>query len=277
MAKRICKVYIDKQPFEFEVEGNFFWGKEEMLYQKEGNVLSKVDWADKGYSIVKAFNAVDFLSLQKSVRKNVIEAIHEAGINIDVENFELEKYHEVVKTDEEHFKVINKTRRLQVADLEFEIESLTQKFGDVLGCKLTSWIEELHKSHVQVRISRPNSLDINPPHRDGYLSFWENIINVWVPISGCNKKSSLPIVSGSHLLTEDQILRTNAKGATINGNVYNVPCILETKEGSFQMTRPNPEAGEALLFSPFLIHGSAVNQNQNITRVALELRFPKID
>lgn len=277
MIKRICKVYIDQQPFEFEVEGDFFWGENKTLFQKNGNVLSNVDWEDKGYSVVKAFEKTEFYSLQNSIKENVVLAIKNAGINFDAENFQLEKYHEVVKTDEEHFKVINKTRELQVSDLDFDIEGLTKRFGTVLGCKLTSWVEELQKSHVQVRISRPNSLDINPPHRDGYLSFWENIINIWVPISGCNMKSSLPIVPGSHLLSENKILRTNTKGAIINGNVYNVPCILETNEGSFKMTRPNPKQGEALLFSPFLIHGSAVNQNDDITRVALELRFPKVD
>ncbi|MFD0965052.1 phytanoyl-CoA dioxygenase family protein [Pseudofulvibacter geojedonensis] len=276
MERKKCRVYIDKEPFEFEVEGDFFWGKDETLFQKENNVISKVKWIDKGYSIVKAFGADEFLSLQKSIKENVIRALKDSSIFFNEECFELEKYHEVVKTDEEHFQVISKTRELTVSDLDFDIESLTQKFGAVLGCKLTSWVEELQKSHVQVRISRPNSLDINPPHRDGYLSFWEDIINIWVPISGCNEKSSLPIVSGSHMLPENKILRTSAKGAKINGNVYNVPCILESSEGDFQMTRPNPKQGEALLFSPFLIHGSAVNQNLDITRVALELRFPKI-
>ena len=82
--------------------------------------------------------------------------------------------------------------------------------------------------------------------------------------------------SGSHLIPENDILRTESKGAKINGNVYYVPCILETKTGAITMERPNPKAGEALLFTPYLIHGAADNQTKDTTRVSLELRFPKV-
>lgn len=97
-----------------------------------------------------------------------------------------------------------------------------------------------------------------------------------MPIEDCNKKSSLPVVPESHLLPENEILRTESKGAKINGNVYYVPCILETKDGPIQMIRPNPKEGEALLFTPFLIHGAAINQNEDDTRISLELRFPRV-
>ena len=79
----------------------------------------------------------------------------------------------------------------------------------------------------------------------------------------------------SHLIPENEILRTASKGAKINGNTYYVPCILETNKGAIKMIRPNPMEGEALIFTPFLIHGAAVNNNKDITRISLELRFPK--
>lgn len=276
MGDKVCKVLIDGKAFEFDVTGDFFWGENEVLFQKDDNVLAKVDWLEDGYSVVKAFSAEVFNKLQESVKENVCRAIQLAGIEFDKSQFELEDYHKVVTSDEKHQKVINVTRDLRVSDFDFDIDALTTKFGEILGCQLTSYIEELQRSHIQLRLSRPKSLDINPPHRDGYLSYWEDIINIWIPIAGCNEKSSLPVVPKSHMLPENQILRTNSKGATINGNVYYVPCILETNEGSFNMVRPNPREGEALLFSPYLIHGSAVNQNNDITRVALELRFPKV-
>ena len=146
----------------------------------------------------------------------------------------------------------------------------------VLGFQFTSYIEELEKTHIQIRISRPNSLDINPPHRDSYLSYYQNIINIWIPIHGCNSLSSLPVLPGSHLIPENEILRTESKGAKINGNIYYVPCILKTKEGNMHLIRPNPKEGEALVFTPYLIHGSAVNKNSDMTRVSLELRFPRL-
>ncbi|WP_115461659.1 phytanoyl-CoA dioxygenase family protein [Winogradskyella aurantiaca] len=269
-----CKLTIDDQPFEFEVEGDFFWGKPELLYPLENNILSNVPWERHGYACVDALNNFEIGRLKKSVKDLILEAMHRNNIKVDAD-FELRNYHKYATSDQEHSNVISITRNLQVSDFDFDIDNLAKRFSKILGWPLTSWVEELNKSHVQIRISRPNSLDINPPHRDGYLSYWADIVNVWLPIEGCNNKSSLPVFPGSHLVSEDEIFRTESKGATIKGNVYYVPCIIETKQGIINMIRPNPKEGQALLFSPYLIHGAAVNQNKDITRISLELRFPK--
>ncbi len=276
MPNKTCNLYIDKEPYSFEVDGNFFWGEEELLFKPEDNVISKMDWKDKGYKVVNAFLEAEFLALKASITKQIVKAIKANNIPVNEAEFTLAKYHTVVTTDEQHFNIIDITRNLENEDFDFNIDLLTERFGNILGYELTSWVEELKKSHIQIRISRPNSLDINPPHRDGYLSYWEDIINVWIPIEGCNESTSLPVCSGSHLIPENDILRTESKGAKINGNVYYVPCILEIKAGAIAMERPNPKAGEALLFTPYLIHGAAVNQTQDTTRVSLELRFPKV-
>lgn len=276
MNTKTCHVYLDNTPYEFKVKGDFFWGEEKLLYKKDNNILSNMDWKDKGYKEVKTFVKDEFARLKNSITKNIVNAIQANNISFNENEFTLSKYHEVVNTDDLHNKVIHITRNLENKDFDFNVDLLAKRFGDLLGYKLTSWVEELQKSHIQIRISRPNSLDINPPHRDGYLSYWEDIINVWIPVEGCNEKSSLPVCPGSHLIPENEILRTASKGAEINGNVYYVPCVLETKRGSIKMIRPNPKQGNALIFTPFLIHGAAVNNNENITRVSLELRFPRV-
>jgi len=276
MKHKTCSLFIDNEPFDFKVEGDFFWGNSELLYPLKDNVLSKMNWEKQGFKVVKAFEEHEFLKLKGSIKSIIESALIANNIAVETSTFKLKEYHKYVTDKELHNKIINITRNLEVSDFDFDIELLAKRFGSILGYELTSWVEELQKSHIQIRISRPNSLDINPPHRDGYLSFWEDIINVWLPIEGCNEKSSLPVMEGSHLLPEDEILRTESKGAKINGNVYNVPCILETKAGSIKMIRPNPNEGEALIFTPFLIHGAAVNQNEDITRISLELRFPKV-
>lgn len=275
--EKTCKLVIDNSGYEFKVKGNFFWGKDEVLYKPQNNIISKTEWSEDGYSVVNAFNSQEFDSLKKSILNNVIKAIKEVGLEFNESEFTLENYHKVVKTDADHNAVINITRNLENEDFDFDIDALAERFGDMLGYKLTSWIKELNKTHIQIRISRPSSLDINPPHRDGYLSYWSDIVNVWIPVSGCNEKASLPVVPGSHKIPENNVLRTESKGAEINGNVYFVPCILESKDGPFNMIRPLPQDGEAILFTPFLIHGAAVNQNTDITRMSIELRLPKAD
>lgn len=276
MNKKTCNISIDNKPFSFNVEGDFFWGKDELLYNVDDSVLSKMDWEKDGYHVVSIFTDDEFQRLTRSIENNIIEAIKANNIEFNEKDFSLEKYHEIIDSDELHNQVISITRNLENKDFDFDIDLVAKRFGNILGYKLSSWVEELQKSHIQIRISRPNSLDINPPHRDGYLSYWKDIINVWIPIEGCNEQSSLPVFPGSHMIPEDQILRTTSKGAKINDNIYYVPCILETKAGSINMIRPNPKYGEALLFTPFLIHGAAVNNNKNITRVSLELRFPRV-
>lgn len=274
MSKEICKLFLDEKPYEFKVEGDFFWGEEKLLYNLKDSVISKTIWEKEGYKVVSAFKDNEFEALRLSILKNIKRAIGKNNIPFNEETFTLADYHKIVNSDELHLKVIDITRNLTTADFDFDIEKLVERFGEILGYKLTSYVEELQKSHIQIRINRPSSLDINPPHRDGYLSYWKDVINVWIPIEGCTKETSLPVLPGSHLLREDQVLRTQSKGATINGNTYYVPCILKTNEGDLKMIRPNPKQGEALLFTPFLIHGAAVNRSEQ-TRISIELRFPK--
>ena len=276
MNTKECKLFIDNEPFRFKVEGDFFWGAGEALYEAENNIISKVPWTQDGYTVVDAFTSEEFKRFKESVRQNIMKAMSSNAIDFEPDTFELESYHKVVTTNEAHLSVINQTRNLTNSDLDFDIDSLAERFGKVLGYRLTSWIEELQKTHIQIRISRPSTLDINPPHRDGYLSYWKDIINVWAPIAGCNDKTSLPVVPGSHLFPEKEILRTESQGAKINGNTYFVPCILKTADGDLHMIRPNPSPGQAILFTPFLIHGAAVNRS-DVTRVSIELRFPKIN
>lgn len=276
MPVKTCHLYIDNEPYEFEVDGDFSWGRNELLFEKRDNIISKMPWKEKGYDVVEALTNDEFSLLKKSIEKIIMNSIRRVGLNFAEDTFILENYHHVVNTNELHYKIIDITRNLQIHDFDFDIDALVDRFSQILGYKLTSWVEELQKSHIQIRISRPNSLDINPPHRDGYLSYWKDIVNVWIPITGCNSKSSLPVYSGSHLIPENEILRTESKGAKINGNVYYVPCILETNRGAIHMTRPDPKQGEALIFSPYLIHGAAVNRNDDITRISLELRFPRV-
>jgi ectoine hydroxylase-related dioxygenase (phytanoyl-CoA dioxygenase family) len=275
MPIETCSLYLDETPYEFKVEGDFFWGKEELLYTESDSVISKTAWKSLGYDVVKSFDPTEFQNFKASIKNIITNALDANKIKYDKETFTLGDYHKVVTTDKMHLKVIDITRNLSNDDFDFDIEKLTERFGDILGYKLTSWVEELQKSHIQIRINRPSSLDINPPHRDGYLSYWEDVINVWIPIEGCTNETSLPVLPGSHLIPENEILRTSSKGARINGNTYFVPCILKTKSGYLKMVRPNPKEGEALLFTPFLIHGAAVNRSES-TRVSIELRLPKI-
>jgi len=270
-----CVIEIDEKEYFFKVEGAFFSGKNEILYKKENNIIEQTDWFTSGYKVAPIYNNTEFSNLKESVSRIVLEGLRQANVTIDPSCFKLEDYHKYAVNNDIHLKVINYTRNLKNEDFDIDFKSLEDKFSKVVQKKLSSKIKELDRTHIQIRLNRPKSLDINPPHRDGYFSYWKDILNIWLPIAGCNQKSSLPLLPESHLISENNILRTEARNAKINGNTYHVPCILKTTKGNLKMIRPNPKYGEALIFTPFLIHGAAFNDNENMTRVALELRFEK--
>jgi len=272
---RICELKIDNKIHSFKVEGLFFTEDKGVLFYEKNNIIENTNWLENGYSVINTFNNQEFKNLQKSITKQVIKGLIKANVQVDESSFELSKYHLYAKDNETHLKVIDHTRNLRSEDFDLDFQQLENKYSNAVQKKLSSTIKELGRTHIQIRLNRPNSLDINPPHRDSYLSYYQHILNIWIPITGCNINSSLPVLPKSHLLPERNIERTEAKNATINGNTYYVPCIFKTNEGILQMIRPNPEEGQSLIFSPFLIHGAAFNTNPNTTRVALELRFEK--
>ncbi|RPD49542.1 hypothetical protein DNI29_01715 [Hymenobacter sediminis] len=96
-------------------------------------------------------------------------------------------------------------------------------------------------------------------------------INIYFPVAGSTPDSSLTLVPGSHWWPEDRTERT-AGGATYNGTAYSVPALKGSNE-PLELVRPNPGPEQVLLFSPYLLHGGALNLNSAATRISLEMRF----
>lgn len=272
MSKR-CIVNINNQKKTFEVDGIFDWGMNELLFNYKSNLISNTNWLEDGYTINEILNQSDFISLKNSILKILKKIIQDLGVNSI--NFTLEKYHDIILDEDTHQKIISKTRNLSNEDFDFDIDLITNRCSKIVKKKLTSLNKILGNSHVQLRINRPKSLDINPPHRDSYIAAFQNSLNLWIPISGCDINSNLPVYPKSHFFNENQIYKTENKGAKINGNVYNVPCIFKTKEG-MSLSRYEIPYGSALIFTPFLIHGAAFNDNLFETRISLELRLEMV-
>lgn len=130
------------------------------------------------------------------------------------------------------------------------------------------------------RICRPREIgdnDFNPCHRDVYLDFYRNIVNIYLPVVGSNSNSSLKIQPGSHKWNENETMVT--KGGAFfkhTDKKYSVDAIVASKK-PLEMVHPNPEINQIMLFSPYLIHGCSDNANENETRISLEVRFIRND
>ncbi len=242
-----------------------------MLFQKHESVIRNCAWKERGYTVHSLLTPPEWAALEANIKRALLKILTEAEVTVPT-NFSLDRYHHYVTDQALHQQVIGQTRFLTYADLGVDFGEIVRRLSEHTGHLLSLHNPLLEKEIVILRISRPQSLDINPLHRDGYLDLWEDVLNLWIPVAGCNAQSSLPVIPGSHYWNEKDVCRTEAKGAAIGGLRYHVPGIVQSHFG-LHLVRPNPEYGEALLFTPFLIHGAAVNQNPDTTRMALELRF----
>ena len=269
-----CDFQIDGEQQRLDIRGEISESSNEILFRKHQDTLAHTPWSDMGYTIIDLFSAEEFRKLKNSVRAALSSIILELSDGVDRE-FDLQKYHRFVN-DDLHQQVISRTRSLSYRSLEIDVGGICKKVSAALCKKVTARNDDSRGNVLILRISRPNSLDVNPPHRDGYQDVWKRTINLWVPISGCEKKSSLPVIPGSHLWPESDLIRTKSSSAYIGANRYQVPAILQSRVG-LNFIRPNPSYGCALLFTPFLVHGSAINQLDDTTRISLELRLPFAD
>ena len=188
--------------------------------------------------------------------------------------FDLEKYHRQVTTDEVHYAI--STWAMPNTVIGGLLDVLRQKMEQLLGLPLALKEVEHRGSRdrfLGFRIVRPGKADHNPYHRDAWLPYWQDTVNVWIPVAGFEQGNTLHLIPGTHTLNDAEILKTK-KGAVIDGKVYHVPAAVALRQ-PFTAVRPQLLPGEALVFSPYILHGNGINSLPDRTRVSIELRFCK--
>jgi hypothetical protein len=270
---------IDKSSHTIEIPDNqiFKSGESKVLSSRETDVTFGQPWYNDGYVIKNFLSESEFSDLKRGIESTLIDII--ADSDIDTNNFTLEKYHKFVESDSDHFSVVSRTRDLFPSDFNFDVKKMIPKFEKILGFELSDYdIDGDEQVHIIVRVNRPNSNDYNPPHKDMYEAYdkdgyFPKFLNFWVPISGVTNKSSLPIVPGSHIISESQIERT-LDGGIAGKNKYRVRFVKKWGNDN-QLQRAKVKDGDVLIFSSHLIHGFAVNEEIDTTRIALEFRLFK--
>jgi hypothetical protein len=272
--------YIDRAAFPVSTEGSpeSSFGEDIVLSNESTDPLFGKPWYEKGYTSFTFLGKEEFSLLKEGLRSSLESILGNIGIKTD--HFELEKYHEHITSEEQHQSVVSVTRDLLPGDFNFNYEEIIKKFSDFLGFKLSDTDHESGtRLHIIIRINRPGSTDFNPPHKDIYESMDSSIqlppfVNFWIPVCGVTELSSLSFVPGSHLISESKILRTK-EGGVIEGKKYRVRSVLEW-DNSTSLIRSKVAYGEALVYSPYLIHGLGYNAETDITRVALQFKLFRI-
>lgn len=259
-----------------EKDSNFKTGESFTLSNEHTDITYNLPWYKKGYTEEAFLNKEEFQSLKAGITE-CVSGIIKKELSIETDGFSLESYHKFVTSNESHLKIVTRTRDLFPKNFNFPILQLLPRLEKKLGFSLKDINPRTQsRVHIIIRINRPGSPDYNPPHKDIYENFDNDgyiakFMNFWIPIAGVTDKSSLPLVPESHLLCERDIERTR-NGGFINGNRYRVR-MLRSWGGSNQLIRSKVKYGEALIFSSHLIHGLAINDEVDTTRVALEFRL----
>jgi hypothetical protein len=271
---------IDGKEYTISLKGSpeLKYGKDEILSKEDSDITYGQEWYKNGFTEQDFLSKEEFNSLKSGITSS-IEKIIKKELSINTNSFVIENYHHFVKDDASHVKIVSKTRDLFADDFNFPVMELTKRLSKILGFNLSD-INPVknEKLHIIVRINRPKSTDYNPPHKDIYQgvdneSYIPQFVNFWIPIAGVTNNSSLPLAPGSHKLNENLICRT-FDGGVMEGNKYRVRMIKSWNNRN-KLIRSTVKDGQVLIFSGHLIHGLAINNEDDKSRVALEFRLFK--
>lgn len=256
---------------EYNLSGETIFGEDRLLITEGDDLIAHMPWAEQGYTVENFLTEADSARVRAGLKAQLLKVMRQSG-DVDENNFTLDQYHHFVD-DEYHVRITQELRKgFELEDIPEGVALFEENVSRMLGTPVTAICPFLGKGGYFIRIVRPLvKSDNNPPHRDVWLEHLRSCVNIYFPLAGSNEKSALPIVPGSHLWKESEIERT-AQGARIAAAAYQVPSVVGAKR-PMTFVRPNPRNCEAMLFTPYAIHGGGINLNNDVTRMSLEMRF----
>lgn len=264
--------FVNHQKITYTSQGEARAGDDTVLVQHAVDLTADTSWHSTGYTIAKLFDNALYNVFKDNTRKLLLELWQQAGLTLPA-GFLPEQYHRLVTAQEIHLKTVDKTKLIQVERFPVAIRLLEERISAICGKELEVRNPYDGQRVYHFRVIRPNSGDNNPLHRDVWLEDYDDCINLYIPVCGSNPLSSLILAPGSHLWPESAVERT-VGGAFINNVRFNVPAVTAI-HGDYKFIRPDPLENEVLVFSPYLVHGGAVNLNTDITRISIEVRLWK--
>ncbi len=266
------KYELNKKEIKYKAEGEKTSGDDTVLLHQAIDLTYGKSWGEKGFTIERLFEESTYHEFKTKTSALLISLWGKAGLDLSID-FELSQYHTVAASKDLHIAAIEKTKLLSISEFPVSIQLIEQRISEICKKPLVAKNPFDNQSVFHFRVVRPNSNDNNPLHRDVWLEDYANCVNLYIPIEGSNSNSSLAIIPGSHHWPESKTERTE-QGAIIENMKFNVPAVTSIK-GEYEIVRPDPKENEVLVFSPYLIHGGAVNLNENQTRISIELRLWK--
>ena len=265
------KYQINQTDFQIEVNGARSFGKDAVLFLEDDNLIAHTAWQPEGFALIPLLAPEKFKILNNGLEQYLTQIIKKYTANLPPD-FTILQYHQVTQRNQPlHLKITNEAKQVNYQNFPIPIATLIERIEDEVKIPLTVLNPNTQEYHFSYRIVRPGLSDFNPLHRDAWHPELKHCLNLYLPVAGSNELSSLCLIPRSHYWPEKTVERT-LNGAIMNGSQYTVPGLTATSN-DLQLIRPNPTHNQALLFTPYLIHGGAANLNTNITRVSVEIRF----
>ena len=265
---------LDGKPYHFTAETERSFGRPEVLFAEEALFGGEPEWRERGYAVVDLLDPDTMARMVEGLTARVARDLVELQPGLDLgrtaQALRQGQYHRIVASDDIHRQLVRRTANYRHSDLPIPAPDIYGRLQPHVRARLSEANPRLATEIVTVRLSRPGSRDFNPPHKDVYLDFYRGTLNVWMPLVGCSEQSTLPLVPGSHLWPEDQVDR-GVSGNLFNGLRFNGPVVFGGPQ-PLAFVRPKVRPGQALVFTPNLVHGCAMNLGTDITRMSLELR-----
>lgn len=261
---------VNNRIIEYNPIGECEYGPDTVLLSTSTNLISNKKWNTKGYSIEKLYEHDTYFEFQRQTILLLKSLWKQSGLFVKDE-FDVSTYHTIINSWEQHLAAIEQTKLIHTDLFPGGIAALEERISAICERKLVVKNPFDNQSVFHFRVIRPNSSDNNPLHRDVWLPDYKDCINLYIPIAGSNELSSLIVIPESHHWSESLIERTKT-GAVLNGVKFNVPAVTHIAR-DYEIERPSPKKNELLLFSPYLIHGGAVNLNSDTTRISIEVRL----
>jgi hypothetical protein len=268
---------VNNKKHSFDIQAKSFkYGKPVCRF--EDYLFTNEEFLREGY-VISEFPILWKHNIKNAITDFVVNVIKKYS-NVNLKDFSLEKYHLYVD-ENVHKEVVKKIRGgdfglggISLDYLGVPYKNMDWLVNDKIGSsKLSAHYKRYGFSMKKfwIRLIRPNSLDNNPPHKDGFLSRVSRNVNIYLPIAGSNENSSLPLIPKSHLDKDSEYIISSTP-YYVNGKKFTVPAAVHRKNG-LDMITPNPSDSEIMIFTPWLIHGGGINSNTDSTRVSLEMRF----
>lgn len=214
--------------------------------------------------LIKELEQNGFTILKSFISKKIIsDLINGYEKNLDYCLNKINRGNFLSSTIDEKYKLLNKLDK----DLKSRSYDLSKFHPTLLRLATDKKIEKIITSifketffidYPQIRIDDNKNSFLLPLHQEIYGQMSKNLLTVWCPLTNVSKfNGTLNLIPGSHKNGKLKHVFYNIKGKKYHG--VDKELIKKNKIISLKL-----KAGDAVLFDPYLIHGSGKNNSNKI-------------